>query len=66
MNAVLKKRIIDICNQKIQSKGANVSLSFLLFCKQKRQSIIIDGSSQLVDFNQSAWTLKNATKINLK
>jgi hypothetical protein len=35
MKAILKQKIIEVCNQKIQQKGAEVGLSFYAFFANK-------------------------------
>jgi hypothetical protein len=35
MNAEIKKKIIEICEEKIKAKGENVGLSFYVFFKNK-------------------------------
>jgi Family of unknown function (DUF6500) len=35
MRDILKKRIIDVCNKKIESKGSGVGLSFYAFFANK-------------------------------
>lgn len=35
MSPILKKRILDTCNKKIQNKGAEVGLSFYAFFANK-------------------------------
>lgn len=35
MNAALKNKIIEVCNQKIKAKGAGVGLSFYAFFANK-------------------------------
>jgi hypothetical protein len=35
MNKVIKKKIIDVCNEKIEKKGTNVGLSFYAFFANK-------------------------------
>lgn len=44
MNARLKKRIIQVCERKIESKGATVGLSFYAFFKNKN-----DDPKELMD-----------------
>ena len=38
MNGILKNRIIDVCNKKIESKGSNVGLSFYAFFSNKNDN----------------------------
>lgn len=38
MNKILKKKIIEVCNSKIETKGANVGLSFYAFFKNKNDN----------------------------
>lgn len=38
MNSVIRERIIDVCDKKIQAKGANVGLSFCAFFKNKNDT----------------------------
>jgi hypothetical protein len=38
MNEFISKKIIDICNQKIESKGENVGLSFYAFFANKNDN----------------------------
>lgn len=38
MNEKLKKKIIDVCNNKIEQKGTNVGLSFYAFFSNKNDS----------------------------
>jgi hypothetical protein len=38
MNKLISKKIIDICNQKIESKGENVGLSFYAFFANKNDN----------------------------
>ncbi len=35
MNKELRKKIVDVCEQKIEKKGADVGLSFYAFFKNK-------------------------------
>jgi len=35
MNKILKEKIIEVCNNKIKSKGTNVGLSFYAFFENK-------------------------------
>ena len=35
MNNILKQKIIEVCNRKIETKGANVGLSFYAFFENK-------------------------------
>lgn len=35
MNEILRQKIIDVCNHKIDSKGTNVGLSFYAFFANK-------------------------------
>ena len=35
MNNILKEKIIDVCNSKINAKGTNVGLSFYAFFENK-------------------------------
>ncbi|MES0488968.1 MAG: DUF6500 family protein [Leptospirales bacterium] len=35
MNKILKNKIIEVCNKKIESKGINVGLSFYAFFANK-------------------------------
>ena len=35
MNKVMQKKIIDVCNEKIDKKGTNVGLSFYAFFANK-------------------------------
>ncbi|XPF95202.1 DUF6500 family protein [Colwellia sp. RE-S-Sl-9] len=35
MNELIRARIIEVCNQKIEQKGDNVGLSFYAFFKNK-------------------------------
>ena len=54
MHAVLKGELLIFATRKYEVKAEVLVFLLYFFCKQKRQSIIMDGSSQLVDFNQSA------------
>ena len=38
MNKLMKLRIIEVCNQKIKQKGANVGLSFYAFFSNKNDN----------------------------
>lgn len=38
MNSILKNKIIEVCNKKIESKGANVGLSFYAFFSNKNDN----------------------------
>lgn len=38
MNAVLKNKIIEVCNNKIESKGKTVGLSFYAFFANKNDN----------------------------
>ena len=38
MNKEFKKKIIEVCNRKIEQKGAGVGLSFYAFFKNKNNS----------------------------
>jgi len=38
MNAILKQRIIEVCNKKIELKGSNVGLSFYAFFANKNDN----------------------------
>lgn len=38
MRAMLKQKIIDVCNAKIEQKGANVGLSFYAFFANKNDN----------------------------
>ncbi len=38
MNAILKQRIIEVCNKKIELKGSNVGLSFYAFFVNKNDN----------------------------
>lgn len=38
MNKILKDKIIEVCNQKIKSKGENVGLSFYAFFENKNNN----------------------------
>jgi Family of unknown function (DUF6500) len=38
MRDALKQRIIEVCNKKIESKGANVGLSFYAFFANKNDN----------------------------
>nr|WP_321224735.1 DUF6500 family protein [uncultured Psychroserpens sp.] len=38
MTAILKQKILDVCNQKIAQKGINVGLSFYAFFKNKNDN----------------------------
>ncbi len=38
MRAILKKKIIQVCNKKIESKGSNVGLSFYAFFSNKNDN----------------------------
>jgi hypothetical protein len=35
MNNILKEKIIEVCNRKIEAKGGNVGLSFYAFFENK-------------------------------
>lgn len=35
MNKILKEKIIEVCNNKIEAKGTNVGLSFYAFFENK-------------------------------
>lgn len=35
MNKILKAKIIEVCNNKVKAKGANVGLSFYAFFENK-------------------------------
>ncbi len=35
MNNILKQKIIEVCNRKIEAKGTNVGLSFYAFFENK-------------------------------
>ena len=35
MNKILKEKIIEVCNKKIEAKGVNVGLSFYAFFENK-------------------------------
>ncbi len=38
MNKILKEKIIEVCNSKIEAKGTNVGLSFYAFFKNKNDN----------------------------
>jgi hypothetical protein len=38
MNEIIRKKIIDICNDKIDKKGENVGLSFYAFFENKNNN----------------------------
>jgi len=38
MNKILKSKIIEVCNKKIESKGVNVGLSFYAFFANKNDN----------------------------
>jgi hypothetical protein len=38
MNSEIRKKIIDVCNNKIESKGSNVGLSFYAFFANKNDN----------------------------
>jgi len=38
MNTILKNKIIEVCNKKIESKGNNVGLSFYAFFENKNNN----------------------------
>lgn len=38
MNKILKEKIIEVCNNKIESKGTNVGLSFYAFFENKNNN----------------------------
>ncbi len=38
MNKILKEKIIEVCNNKIKSKGTNVGLSFYAFFENKNNN----------------------------
>jgi Family of unknown function (DUF6500) len=38
MNALLRQKIIDVCNIKVQAKGDKVGLSFYAFFKNKNDN----------------------------
>ena len=38
MNDMIKKKIIDVCNEKIEKKGTNVGLSFYAFFANKNDN----------------------------
>lgn len=38
MNSEIRKRIVEVCNKKIRSKGENVGLSFYAFFKNKNDT----------------------------
>ena len=38
MNEIIRKKIIDICNEKIDKKGENVGLSFYAFFENKNNN----------------------------
>jgi hypothetical protein len=38
MNSEIRKRIIEVCNKKIHSKGEHVGLSFYAFFKNKNDT----------------------------
>lgn len=35
MNKILKEKIVEVCNKKIEAKGTNVGLSFYAFFENK-------------------------------
>lgn len=41
MNNVLRAKIIDICDKKIESKGDNVGVSFYAFFKNKNDDPVL-------------------------
>ena len=56
MNEIIKQKIIEICNQKIQKKGENVGLSFYAFFANKNDN------PQLLMEVAEWWIMKN--KLN--
>jgi len=38
MNKILKEKIIEVCNTKIEAKGTNVGLSFYAFFENKNSN----------------------------
>lgn len=38
MNKILKEKMIEVCNSKIESKGTNVGLSFYAFFENKNNN----------------------------
>jgi uncharacterized protein DUF6500 len=38
MNEIIKQKIIEVCNKKIEKKGANVGLSFYAFFANKNDN----------------------------
>ncbi len=38
MNKILKEKIIEVCNNKIEAKGTNVGLSFYAFFENKNNN----------------------------
>ena len=38
MNTILKNKIIDVCDKKMESKGMNVGLSFYAFFANKNEN----------------------------
>ena len=64
MNEILKKRIIDVCNKKIELKGADVGLSFYAFFANKNDNpaLLMEAAEWWILINQLDH-FEKATKI---
>ncbi|WP_444912246.1 DUF6500 family protein [Microbulbifer sp. ANSA003] len=54
MRADLRKKIIDVCDQKIEKKGSNVGVSFYAFFKNKNDQpeILMEAAKWWIETHQ--------------
>ncbi|MGB1240005.1 MAG: DUF6500 family protein [Pseudomonadales bacterium] len=54
MNAELRQKIIEVCDQKMQKKGADVGLSFYAFFKNKNDnpSVLMEAATWWIQTHQ--------------
>ena len=54
MTSVLKQKIIDVCNKKINQKGDNVGVSFYAFFKNKNDTpeLLMEAATWWIETHQ--------------
>ena len=54
MRAELRKKIVAVCEQKVESKGANVGLSFYAFFKNKNNDpeLLMEAARWWIEIHQ--------------
>ena len=63
MKKFLQQKIIEVCNEKINSKGASAGLSFYAFFANKNDNWITYGSSHMVEKTHKLDHFEKAAKI---